>query len=464
MSLTVQLYKWHKRVNSTKLPGVADPHTDFSCTLKEPTSIHNPVIILATNDCDFTYAHISAWSRYYFVDDVVYVHNGLVEYHLTEDYLGSNKFSIGSTVANIAYASDHYNADIVDPRMKIHNDKSVSYAVANSTIFTHSYFIVTVFNDNAAVTGGSGMSQSFYLNEYGMESFRQAMSDNDIWSSLKTLISGNPMNFVFSVKWIPYSISSAYYEDVKLKVGNKTLFNSASRIVGFPYMTATASITIPVGHGDFRDYSPFRAVALYLPGVGFMDINPADFPNRIIDIVINIEVITGNILYEIYNNLSVLVNTVNVNVAADITIGRETLNGQGMVSGLLTTAAGIGATVAGAMTGNLVTTTTGAAAALSGAGSFALNANKHIPSITGGYSSRAISAQPDFWLYVSDVDSENPASANYISFWGRPVCETHAINTHSGYVQTIGASVSLDADKEEIETVNRMLDAGIYYE
>lgn len=478
MSLTVQLYKWHKRVNSTKLPGVADPHTDFSCTLKEPTSIHNPVIILATNDCDFTYAHISAWSRYYFVEDVVYVHNGLVEYHLTEDYLGSNKLSIGSTVANIAYASDHYNSFIVDPRIKVSTSKYIQSdtakdAGASSVIFNDiGLYMVTIF-DSANQPSANGMASVYIMDGSIMQAFKNWMSDPSVMSALSTYFNGDPLSAIYSIKYIPYRSFGASLTDVTgFIIGNSIIFSTTvmagevfKRVNSHGIYHNTYSVGHHFKYSDFRRCQPYTTGTMFLPGVGCIDINPSDFVSSDkIYIEVFRDDVTGDVIYRIKTQSGEIIQTAACNVAFDVPYGRVTTNSTGVATSIGGMAAAVGGLLVGAITGNMALGLGGAATGLASAANMALSSNQHGTSIVGGSGSR-IGTYHGYIVYTEiAVDTEDPTNANYIARFGRAVCETHAINTHSGYVQTIGASVSLDADKEEIETVNRMLDAGIYYE
>ena len=475
MSLTVQLYKWHKRVNSTKLPGVADPHTDFSCTLKEPTSIHNPVIILATNDCDFTYAHISAWSRYYFVEDVVYVHNGLVEYHLTEDYLGSNKTAIGSTVANIAYASNHYNTFIVDPRIKVGTSR-YSQSETSSAIFSSStgYYLLSVF-DNNNVPASNGMATTYLINDMMLTFLKYWMSGSTVLHALNTYFDGDPLQAIFSIKWVPYYIGDTYADSIngqEMYIGDQHFtvpsavnVYTCRRLKNF----ATNSVTFSFDHffkwQDFRRCPPYTTASMFLPGIGNVDINPSDFiGSDKVYVTMNLELVSGNVMYLIKDQLGRIVATESACLAYDIPYGRTASSYQGYMGAMTGIMGGIGATLVGTLSGNLMLGVGGAATTLASAANTALSANRRSTSVVGGSGSRACILYPYIKYTEYAVDTEDPTDANYIAKFGRPVCETHAINTHSGYVQTIGASVSLDADKEEIETVNRMLDAGIYYE
>ena len=485
MSVTVQLYKWHKRINSTKIPLVGDPHTDFSCVMKEPVSIHNPIIILASNDVLFTYAHIAQYDRYYFVSDVVHLHNNLVEYHLTEDYLGSNKTEIGSTVANIAYASDHYNTFIVDPRIKVSTSKFIQseralhvpsdaegHDVSPIDFVVNGLYMVTIF-DSSNTPSANGMASVYIMDESILHTFKNWMSNPSVMADFGTYFNGDPLNAIFNIKWIPYRHFASSLTDVKGFVIGTAVFSTTvqagevfKRVNSYGIYKRTYAVGHKFKYSDFRRSQPYTTALLTLPGVGVVDVNPSDFvsSDKIYIIMIR-EDVTGNVAYYIKDQYDNIIQTVSCNVASTIPYGRITTDVQGVANSIGGMAAGVGGVLVGALTGNVALGVGGAAAAgLASAANMALSANKHGTSIVGGSGSRASTYDVGLMYAEFAVDTEDPDDANYIAKFGRPVCETHAINTHSGFVQTINASVSLDADREEIETVNRMLDAGIYYE
>ena len=68
MSITVTLYTFSKRENSTAQPSTG---TDFYCVLKQPTSIINPTLEISASDITgYNYAYIAAFGRYYFMKDI----------------------------------------------------------------------------------------------------------------------------------------------------------------------------------------------------------------------------------------------------------------------------------------------------------------------------------------------------------------------------------------------------------
>lgn len=79
-------------------------------SIKEPSSIINPVIMIEYNDpTAFNYVYIEEFNRYYFVNDVIVVRNNLLKLSLTVDVLESFKTSI--LAQNVIISK---NADLFD--------------------------------------------------------------------------------------------------------------------------------------------------------------------------------------------------------------------------------------------------------------------------------------------------------------------------------------------------------------
>lgn len=67
----------------------------FSGSLKEETSVTNPVIMMELeNPTGFNYAYIPEFGRYYFIDDMVSVRTGLWKISMKVDVLESFKNNI----------------------------------------------------------------------------------------------------------------------------------------------------------------------------------------------------------------------------------------------------------------------------------------------------------------------------------------------------------------------------------
>ena len=397
---------------------------------------------------------------------MVHLHNNLVEYHLTEDYLGGNKIEIGSTVANIAYASDHYSKFLVDPRIHVYTTRLVQHQTSSDIFNGTGSYLLTVFNNKTTGSGDAGgMATVYELSLSDIEDVKKWMSGHSIMSALQTYLGGAAMDALLSLKWVPYPIRGDRVNDTSIYIGDQVHTLNCKYLEKHHIYKDFAIFTASSAYSDFRKISPYTKGLMYLPGVGTVELNLSDYQiDNQIFVFYTIEEITGDVTYYIEDSLHNVHLTAGANVAADLVVGQSVLNTSGIGGSFGGIVGGTAAMLAGAASGNLVMGIGGAGAALASATNLTLSANKSTTSISGGIGSRGVSIYRQIVYTEYASVTEDPDDANYIAKMGRPVCETHRIDTHSGFVQTINASVSLDADREEIETVNRMLDAGIYYE
>ena len=464
--MDVKFYTFSKRRNSTLQP--TGSGTVKACKLKENCSIHNPVVILNTNTMSYNYAYISTWSRYYFVTDVVYLANSLVEYHLEEDVLASNKTAIGNTKAMIAYASDHYNAFIVDPRMQVTTATTVQNGTINTvdgapaSPFSSEHFLVTVFNDRGYCA--SGMCSTYYMTEAELVNLVNWLCDASIMQTLGQFFNGNPLNAISSVKWIPYTIPSVRLSTQNVIIGDQDSNISTHEVTVFNYSSYKYKFQWNY-HTDFRRVAPYTRGLLYLPGVGNVELNLADFTGSDFAYVkLSIEDLTGCVTYYVMNQTNSIISTYTCDVSAIIPIGMITANVSGVGNSLIGVVGGAGAALAGAVTGNGIIALGGVSTALASASNLALAANQKTTTVSGGSGSRFVSAEPAIKFVAFLAGTINPDDADYIAVMGRPVGYVTTIGTFSGYVQTVDAHVSTAGDVGEKEQIENFLNSGIYYE
>ena len=113
MAITVILYSFTKRENSTKQPTAAG--TSFTCTMIDDTSLMNPVfkLSIATNPIGNNYCYVSDFNRYYFITDIS-THQNFWYVSCTCDVLASFKTEIGNGTHYVLRAASSYDGDISD--------------------------------------------------------------------------------------------------------------------------------------------------------------------------------------------------------------------------------------------------------------------------------------------------------------------------------------------------------------
>lgn len=456
---TIKIGNFSKRKNSTSIPDVTN-WTEITFTYKNPTSLKSPILELATNDATFTYAYIPDFARYYFVTDAIRLHNNLTEYHFECDSMASQKAKIGSTVARIAFASTGFDKYIPDSRLGVKASINTFTQSANSGL-GNGKNILTVANDNDGI--------AFYgMNDTNVGRLITCLMSQNVGDQIRKMMN-DPMQAIFSCVWVPYFPTNL--NSVNVRIADKLLDGSfgVPAVVGdwIPasgkiVTLSTVSLTIPFKYQDFRDLQPYTQMQLFLPGVGCVDLNPNDFVvSNTVNIITTCDITTGDIIYRILNDEIEVVQTVSISGGVPVPISGTSSNMKGSIAsigGMVGAAAGIAASVA---SGGSAAPAAGALI-ISGA-SAALNANMTNTSLKGTNGSRSDFTDLMFTLLVTVKDTEDPDATNYISHKGRPVCQTNAISTHSGFIQCDGASVIGDMQDWEREEINGFLNSGFYY-
>lgn len=113
--MNVKIGNTSKRINSTSQTFASS--TTLSCRLKEPCSMQSPVFQVQGLTKGSLYNYCQFESRYYWVDDIVYLTNNIQEVHCHLDPLATYKSAIENTYAYVTYAdSTHCNYLVDDIR------------------------------------------------------------------------------------------------------------------------------------------------------------------------------------------------------------------------------------------------------------------------------------------------------------------------------------------------------------
>lgn len=125
MSFTVTL-----KVNSSpvnKIGKTLTTGTDFSCQLKDNTSILSPTLIVSSQSslAGFNYMYISEFGRYYFIDDIRSVNNQIWEISAHVDVLETYATQILANTAVIRRQKSLFNLYLDDPEFKAYNTEVI---------------------------------------------------------------------------------------------------------------------------------------------------------------------------------------------------------------------------------------------------------------------------------------------------------------------------------------------------
>ena len=469
--MKVRFYNFTKKVNSCLQP--TGTYTQKTCTWKEATSSHNPVILVeGAPQVNWNYAYIVEWGHCYFVENCVSVAYNLTEYTLREDVLATFRSAIRDSTQRIAFCADAagYDKYKVDSRISASTNKTITKVTSNISILNDTgCYILTVFNASS-LAESVGFGVSYMLNAENMGYVREWLGTPTIMSSLVNFFGGTALSAVYGCIWVPfaYTESDATLGTVVTKIA---VGNHVSDIDGFTikgvrlngYVTKSGSTQLSlvgVLRDDFRRCEPYTSGSLYLPGAGCIDINIADWiESMAVNVNYIFEVTTGNMFYTLLTADSEIIQSVSVSLAAQCPLGQMTTNTSGVISAV----GGMIGSAVGMAVGGAVGAASAAAMIASGA-SAVLNANKRAPSISGHVGGRVSTSIKSAQLTIFEVNTEDPGGADYVACRGRASGKTVQLSTLVGFVQCEGASVAIAGSREEADEINSFLNEGFFME
>lgn len=436
-----------KKPNSTKQPTGG---TDKSVVLKNPTSVLNPVFII--EDYNLSWNYIKWGVRYYYVDDIVIVHNNIAEYHCSTDAMATFKTDIGNSsqyVIRSSSVSDPYVQDTLYPSKAsvIVSKTSLSNLGFTSETGMGTY-ILGVLSENS-----SGGAVTYY--SVGPGNFPSLMtklfdptylSATEISLDLqKELV--NPMQYIVSCNWFPFVYDEGSFETVKFGWWNSGvnafLLSPSDRIYG-----TDQSFTLPVhpqnARGVYLNDAPYTRHTLQCYTFGSIPLDPAPFvTNHTGHIYIEVDMFTGlgKFYIECYNSI---IHTQVAQIGVPIQLSQSTAN---LIGSGIATLEAIGSAVAG----NILGATHGIMSAVSSA----------MPQVQTQGANGSIVAFTQTPMIVSEfrqiADEDNLQH-------GRPLCQVRTVSSLSGFMICENADLDTGASPAEKDQILSNLNSGFYYE
>lgn len=423
-----------------------------------------PVFLLNAESFDFNFCQYAGNGHYYWITDITSERNDLWSVACAVDVLATFKDEILATTAWVQYSSQLYDLNIVDKRLPTPLNQLSAFTSVTPNSFSENGFYVLC----AAGVGYTGNTGGF-TQMYGMSSGNLINLADRFYTLDEGLIDlhdffMSPYQSIVDVFWVPFVQGQYGGGDDAIKLGNINMDVNGNIIVARNHKeTVTLTITHP--YGDFRD-AEYCVYTLYLPFYGFIELSSKELygmTTLTIDIVTDLYV--GGIVYYVYaNNVSgnqVLIGTYGASAKAAIPIGQGDSFKQSAtsLSGLIAGNAHRIASFLGQYVGRLYEIT---------------NTNSNVPiyddfytsqpKASGSFSSVAMAKLP---LYITLTlnyvnTSETPTAQNAVR--GNACGKTLSLGSLSGFVQTAGASVSIDGELDHARRINAYLDGGVYLE
>ena len=494
-------YNFYKKENSTKQPTPGLGHIESAKTvtgyLKEPCSVMEPVIEFtpamfdANTDPHFlTYAYITKFNRYYFVEDWTW-NDGLWSCRMTEDVLATYKTTIGATEEYILRTdsdTSDFNGAITDTTYPTTTDFDIEHTAFSNPFQTemeHGCYIVGVIGDD----DGVGAINYYALDESEFSAFKTALLTNsnlnqmDLFDALtgQWLVTDmsleifktqyNPFQYVVSCMWFPIdpvSIYGSYDHTIPMGWWKYTL--NGKRLLDTT-VVFVESAQIPVHpnaatRGKYLNYAPYTRRTLF----GKFGSIPIDTAYAEIgDVLIGyytVDLITGQCLYELFVDQDStgqnrkLVNKTEFLLGTPIQIAQIGVDYLGTLN---TAVSSVGSVFEGAKAGALIGGPKGAITGaiiggVSGIGNSIANMFPQMQTngANGSFINMALSTVLITQFFIP-VDED-------IHHKGRPLCEMRRINTLSGYVLCAEGDIDINGFDNERKTISKYLTTGFFWE
>ena len=478
MSVTVTLYSFSKRENSTKQP--TGGGTDYSCVMLDDTSLMNPVFKLeiAANPIDKNYAYVADFNRYYFINDIS-TYQGFWYISCTCDVLASFKTAIGSGSHYVLRAASDFDGTIID---SIYTTKAIETAVktAGSNPFSwslgHSY-VIGIIGYAPSASKQVGSVTYYHMNDAALQGFiTYLMQDVGDWSDITTseydqgvqeaLL--NPINYIVSCIALPIappatlSVNTVYFGYYFADLTNTS---GATMAVLEPGDTITETFNIssvPVHpqaatRGKYLNAAPYMSRTLHFGPFGDIEINPSSLIDATgVTASMLIDKMSGNARCLVYptNNPSNVLFTGTTQVGVEINLSQVLKNpldrSTAVNTGLLNTAQGF-------VSLNPFTTLNAWYQTFDNA------ARTKVPNVSAGGTNGSFLTFFDseiFYLLSKyyEITDEN------LTELGRPCCKLKTINTLSGFVVCSDADVEISGTQDEAQKINGYMNNGFFYE
>lgn len=464
--MDITLYTINKRINSTKQPSGG---TTISGTLKDSTSVMNPSFKITMDDSIVQYNYLSAWGRYYWITDIISLHNNLWLVQCGLDALATCKGDIQGSTCYVAYSATDFNLYIPDNRMVMRNQRTVQYTKQVVQILSEDgvYAFSSIGND----VSSNGFCNFYLLTRQNLGKIAKALLDDKGFLVQAKEWFSSALDTIVGCHWLPLTFQGTGGTTVKL--GD---FNTGVPATYYDDNTVETTFPITINwQNNYLDGSPYKSMALYLPYIGVIELSPSDFWRDTIQVKCVVDVHTGDIVYKIgTGSINNTVATFSGNCACEIPVStyKTELGAKvsTMTQGFNNAASTVG-NVASALTGKKMDKIGALTAAAGGLSAGIQNTFdtmtamfKKTPSMIGGFGGAAgVRLGTDAVLIeMQNLTSESITAKQ--SAVGLPCYKTRSLSGLSGYVQTVGASVRTSLSNSVDQVVNEALDGGIYIE
>lgn len=304
---------------------------------------------------------------------------------------------------------------------------------------------------------GTGFVRLYNPSMSQIQALATEMNTDSFFESIPKLWQTNPLECILSLHFVPCPVTTAAASE-EIIFGNYHSGVSMLKITEQYVTVDCGTVEIEKWTGSATDYSPHTKIQIYLPFIGFRQLNTDSVMGKTVSLTYNFDVLTGSCVASLSDGTSVLYSW------QGSALMQLPITTQNFTSAVLTTASylvSVGATVGSIISGNAALIA-GSVAGLASASANAVSGFK--PDIINGGSI----GQTGGFLSVRTpyLIIERPKQSlpkDYANFNGFPSNITLAVGECKGYtayeVIDVDQIPALQEEKDEIESI---LKGGFY--
>ena len=480
MGFTVNLFTFSKRDNSTAQP--TGTGTEMSCVLKSGSGIMRPVLAfdigLSSDPSQYNYAYISAFERYYFIEEWFF-DRALWTATLKVDVLATYKSEIGAASLYLLRAAGAHNGNVMDTLYPCKAGCTFDNDIKSNPWNTTPVPVIGVIGKGDQGTTPPSVSTFGSLNYYALDpstpselttlidklltpteiiNTTHGYLDIDASPALQLSLV-DPIQYIKTCVMIPVALTDISAIDTAAGIDVYSWnFSTGRKIHPASRIYKNYSFTLKKhpdtnARGNYLNSAPYTKITLTIPPYGCIDIDTSVTCNAsTLNVDIEIDPTNGKGILVISCN-NIVLNRLEAQIGVPVSLSSVTRDYIGAASsalglvGSLVGVAGGGAGVATGIAGGLASI---------GNAVEAIQPRAQTIGSTGSF----VSNRGDFRLdyqFMRPVDDDNTHN-------GRPLCEVRQISSLSGYMLVQDGDVSTSGTSAEDAAIRNYLESGFYYE
>lgn len=296
------------------------------------------------------------------------------------------------------------------------------------------------------------LTTTYNMTASNIQALGRFMWGNDTWINKLKALNFSPIENVVGIKIMPIAISGTpsvvYIGNVDTNINGDIVTNAPIYTLG--------EVTITGRYQNFLDYKPYTSMLIFLPFVGFVELDPQFVTNKTLKVMYSYDLITGLCNAMLFVN-DVYVESHQGNCGVDIPLvasNRAQLE-VGLATSLASTAIGLAATPTSSATVGAVS------GVLQDVSSYATGLHSQRQ---GGYSpTLAWTETRECFIVVETPNAAYPLT--YEHDYGKPCMATYSISQLTGFTvcdQTVDLSGISGATEKEKEMIKSILTNGFY--